>query len=154
MPKKAWNISNFSEGMNLKRTSKDIDPKGFEYATGYMALNEGSVSTKGVFDEIPNLTHDIGAFQGNYSFQGTANLYKVFPEIGFRRFGRAKYEATGSYWKEQRGANDFLAVHGLDVGTKLIVIQSDAEMTYRINIEFVGQVLYVMNLKPHRLKQV
>ena len=151
MPKKAWNISNFSEGMNLKRTSKDIDPKGFEYATGYMALNDGSVSTKGVFDDIPSLEYGVGAFQANYSFQGTPNLYKVFPEIGFRRFGRAIYISSSASWKEEvtapaAGGTIITGPHGLDVGTQITVLRSDTDMSYRTSSDLEKQIVFVSEI--------
>jgi len=125
MPKKTWNIKSFAKGMNFKNTSKDIEPEGFEFSNNYISFSEGSISTEGLFDNVPGLSHDVGCFQENLSFQGTSNLYKVFPEMGFRRFGRAQYASSGTKWKEEGSTNDdFTVAHGLDVGLKIVIISS------------------------------
>ena len=103
MPKKAWNITKFNEGLNLSKNSKDIEGKGFEYSKGYLSLNEGSIATEGLFARVQGLINSEGCFQENYSYMGTPNLYKVFPEIGFRRIGKAVFDSTANAWKEQDG---------------------------------------------------
>ena len=126
MPKTTWNTTDFSGGINLSKDSRDIEANETPFSQNLISYDKGVLSTRGV---LRPANHSVsggvhGGYSDSYPDQGIRNLYKVFPEIGFRRFGRAKYEATGSYWKEQRGANDFLAVHGLDVGTKLCLNKS------------------------------
>jgi hypothetical protein len=152
MPKKTWNILSFSEGLNFKQNSKDIDAKGFEFSNNYISFNEGSIATKGLFDTVPGLNLSAGGFQQNLSFQGTPNLYKVFPEMGFRKFGKAKYTSSGTLWQELDSNNGTGTVnHGLDVGTKFIVIDSgDNVVSGGIrNASLVGEIATVTSLSTN-----
>jgi len=125
MPKKTWNILSFSDGMNAKKTEKDIDPKGFEFSNNYISFTDGSIASKGLFDTIEGFNLKEGGFQENLSFQGTPNLYKVFPEIGFRKFGKAQYDSSSASWKELDSNSSTGTVHhGLEVGISVLIIDS------------------------------
>ena len=145
MPKKAWNITKFNEGLNLSKNSKDIEGKGFEYSKGYLSLNEGSIATEGLFARVQGLINSEGCFQENYSYMGTPNLYKVFPEIGFRRIGKAVFDSTANAWKEQDGQGGFTVNHGLDVGVLIRVIAFDSNT----RTVYVGAAAHVTSVDSY-----
>mgnify|MGYP003145540357 CR=1 FL=1 len=145
MAKQVLNIIDFSGGINKAVDKRDIEPNQSVDMNGLISYNPGKLTSKGALNEIPGLIQNIGSFPDGYISEGIRNLYGIFPEFGFRIFGKAVCSAVSG------GVGTFAVVptnshHSLDVGAKLTIIKSDSYLSTIFRDSAVGDTLIVSSI--------
>ena len=129
MAKQVLNIVDFSGGINKAVDKRDIELKQIVDSDGLMSYRAGRLTLKGCLNTIPGLNENTGSFSSQYISEGIPNLYGIFPEFGFRIFGKAKCTGvsgtTGTYTVEPANA-----YHSLDLGAKLTIILSNSDSQF------------------------
>lgn len=139
MAKQVLNIVDFSGGINKAVDKRDLESKQIVDSDGLMSYRPGKLTLQGCLNTIPGLNENTGSFSSQYISEGIPNLYGIFPEFGFRVFGKVKCTGvsgdTATFIVEP--ANSY---HSLDLGAKLTILQSS------IDVSFVSKNLTVTEI--------
>tara|TARA_R100000234_G_scaffold3291_2_gene2727 strand:- start:13495 stop:17295 length:3801 start_codon:yes stop_codon:yes gene_type:complete len=123
MAKDVLNIVDFSGGINKAVDKRDLEQNQIVSSDGLISYRPGKLTLDGAFNTIPGLNENVGSFSSQYISEGIPNLYAVFPEFGFRIFGKATCSgvsgSTGTFNVEPASS-----YHSLDVGAKLTVVKT------------------------------
>jgi len=132
MAKDVLNIVDFSGGINKAVDKRDLELNQISNSDGLISYQPGKLTLDGAFNTIPGLNENVGSFSSQYISEGIPNLYAVFPEFGFRIFGKAKCTgvsgSTGTFTVEP--ANSY---HSLDLGAKLTIVVSIVSGEAQVN---------------------